>query len=733
MKKQVFAGIMALLLLMLAACGPLGGPEDVTTSYEPENTSELEIEETSTPEEETTTASQELAPSEPVLKDGFAISENYAIAPVVREESMIVNVSGVKLDINMNSTFYGTESAIDRDTFHWGDMIRYSYMRVSNFQQEFRVGDLDGDRIGEVFTFQGGELVVRKLPTTTGGFDVVYSQAMGFNGTVCGAGALNEDGYTDLVLWNADAGRLVLGYGSSDGFTYEYAADVDGAALADGETALAGDIDADGLMELVFVRDLAVRSYDFVGGIFVPLREDVLLFAESGEFLMYGLGDINSDGAADLICCRQDPDGGVTEKGDPLYGTLIYMSRLNGHFGSYDAEGDNKNINVRHINEKGLRPLVVAGGDVTGDGVDDILMVTHDPVGDRVLMMSGVYPVEAPAYDYSSHIIKTEDGYILYTGGLYCDYNTDKYPETPADHITAYTSKDGMTWHRNLDGACFYLGAELGMSGYQVGDAFTEKWWYGNTMEPEVLYVDGVYYMYYQVENYTYSKEGTLMGADRIGVATSTDGIHFERKTDSPVLLSSDRYSCFTHQEVIYVPDDPDGKCFWMYVRYVHNNYQTKHIRIRSADPLCFNMDEDCTDVSGFMYHGNQIGYISDYDGEGNRLFLRITFIEHSEGGDHNKRHTVPTLQFSLDGLSWVDCNLRMAGADPENPDEWERRNVYFLGFSTINGTGEIPKSADGEGYEFFWVGCTSQTPVAPGIFESSEGVGKAVFTITVG
>ena len=53
MKKQLFAGMMALLLLMLAACGPLSGPEDVTTSYEPENTSEP-TEETSAPEEDTT-------------------------------------------------------------------------------------------------------------------------------------------------------------------------------------------------------------------------------------------------------------------------------------------------------------------------------------------------------------------------------------------------------------------------------------------------------------------------------------------------------------------------------------------------------------------------------------------------------------------------------------------------------------------------------------------------------
>ena len=749
MKKQLFAGLMALLLLLMAACTPNADPEDSTTgeieSSVAEETETEPAEESTTAMEETTTVEEteeteetttefilpELEPGDPTVDSGFTISERHSVEPTTREEFTTVNVSGVKFGIEMNSIFYGTESAIDRDTFHWGDMIRYSFMRVSNFEKDYRVGDMDGDRIGELFTFENGELTVYKLPTTTANLKVVYSQTLGFDGALCGAGPLNDDGYTDLLLWSVDARRFVLGYGSADGLTFAYAEPAEGLAPTEGETLLAGDIDADGRMELVLVCDLAVRSYDLVDGVFVLLREDTLPFAESGEFLMYGMGDINSDGAADLICCRKDPEDGVTAKGHPLYGTMIYMSRLNGHFGSYDAEGDNKNINVRHVSEQGLRPMLVAGGDVTGDGVDDILGVYHDPVGDRVLMMSGVYPVEAPAYDYSSHIIKTEDGYILYTGGLYCDYNTDKYPETAADHITAYTSKDGLTWHRNLDQACFFLGGELGMSGYQVGDAFTEKWWYGNTMEPEVLFVDGTYYMYYQVENYTYSREGSLMGADRIGVATSTDGIHFERKTDSPAVISSDRYSCFTHQEVIYVPDDPDGKCFWMYVRYVHNNVHAKHVRIRSADPLCFNMDEDCTDVSGFNQIGNQIGYISDYDGLGNRLFVRITFIEHSEGGDHTKRHTVPTLQFSVNGIHWTTSDLRLAGADPDNADEWKRRNVYFIGFSTINGTGEIPKTADGTGYEFVWVACTCDTPVAPGIFQSSEGVGKAVFTVT--
>lgn len=64
--------------------------------------------------------------------------------------------------------------------------------------------------------------------------------------------------------------------------------------------------------------------------------------------------------------------------------------------------------------------------------------------------------------------------------------------------------------------------------------------------------------------------------------------------------------------------------------------------------------------------------------------------------------------------------------------DKCSRPNVYFMGMSTINGTGEIYINENGE-YELFYVGCTSTSAMAPNIFGSSEGVGKVTFTIDIG
>ncbi|MBQ7378316.1 MAG: VCBS repeat-containing protein [Clostridia bacterium] len=722
--------LFSLFLGAFVGCTPDAPPTD-TSNSETETESDPVQSDAPTTEETTEPPVQAFIPSsELVQAENFSLSEIYHVVPTTREESVSVNLDGLTLQVDMNSTFFGTESAIDRDTHHWADILRYTNRNITDFQDFFRVGDLNGDRRGEILTYKDGTLTVYTMPKVSGKktkkLTTVMTHELGFEGFLIGTGHINSDLYTDILLYNQDAQQVMLGLGSKDGFDYVYA-----GALEDLDTSIqlmeylmCGDIDADGTTEIVWINTPDVTVYHYENGSFTKTSQDTLPCINTAQFVTYAVSDMNSDGAADVVCYMYDA-------GTDAYGTRTYMSRRDGHFGSYEHEGDNKNLNVTHLHNEYIVPLYAAGGDVTGDGVDDIVLIGMDTDA-KVSVYAVEYVVEAPAYDYSSHVIKIEDGYILYTGGLYIDYNTDKYPQTDGDHIMAYTSKDGLTWHRNLDAACFYLGGELGLGGYQPGDVYSEKWWYGNTMEPEVILVDGVYYMYFQVENYTYDKSGQLMGADRIGVATSTDGIHFERKTDSPALISSDQYSCFTHQEVIYVPDDPDGLCFWMYVRYVHNNFHVKHIRVRSADPLCFDMDKDCTEVSGFHQIGNQVGYINDYDGNGNRLFVRITFTEYDEKGDGKKVHTVPTLQFSPDGINWTLSGLYMAGADPDNEDEWTRRNVYFLGFSTINGTGEIPKAENGEGYEFIWVSCTCDSPVAPNIFYSSEGMGKATFNISI-
>ena len=148
--------------------------------------------------------------------------------------------------------------------------------------------------------------------------------------------------------------------------------------------------------------------------------------------------------------------------------------------------------------------------------------------------------------------------------------------------------------------------------------------------------------MFWQCSGWT--KSGYY--GDMLGYASSTDGINFTRKTDSPIIVPSsgkeytdfDIEIGFNHEEVIYVPDDPDGKCFWLYTGHFIDDTWRGYVLIRSSDPTEFCWDER-ESINGMSQIGNQIGYISDFDGCGNRLFVRITFSDYTDDAGTRSLH----------------------------------------------------------------------------------------------
>lgn len=328
----------------------------------------------------------------------------------------------------------------------------------------------------------------------------------------------------------------------------------------------------------------------------------------------------------------------------------------------------------------------------------------------------------------------TEDGhYRIYSGGRWYD-TSDAMKDSligdgsygDGDHVLVYDSEDGVNWTRYHDHPAYYLGLELGQSGWEtIGDG----WWTGNTLEPEVIYVDGVYHMFTQSSGTTQSG----YYGDYIGYAGSADGYTFTRKTDSPVILPRPGADFtqfkeifgyeigFDHEEVIYVADDPEGKCFWMYTGHFVNGNFAGYVRLRSADPTTFYWSERET-TSGFSEIGNQVGYINDYDGNGSRLFLRITFKTLTDG---DGSRTVPTLYWSADGLNFTATGIYLAGANVQDPLTERNHNCYFLGFFTTNGTGEIPRNEDGS-VTLRYLATTANASAGIDIFTSEIGMGVA-------
>ncbi len=327
------------------------------------------------------------------------------------------------------------------------------------------------------------------------------------------------------------------------------------------------------------------------------------------------------------------------------------------------------------------------------------------------------------AYDYSVHIIKTFDQltpiYRLFSGGRW--YIPGSNPAVDGDHILQHysTTGEGGTWQMWQNEPDVWRGLE---------DGYSNVWFSGNVLEPEVvLGPDGIWYMFTQVE----IREGEPLDipnmyaagqADRIQLLTSTDCLTWTRFADRGVIINVDQPTVTNlhHQEVIYVPWDADGKHWWMYIAASIRGLGEQGIfLLRSDSPYTF--DWTTKQKTWFSQFGNQIGYIEHPLG---RLFVRITF------GNDNTSRAVPALQFSTNGLDWYNTmqsvgQILMDGSKDNNYNN----NCYFLGISTMNGTGLIENTGINT-YKAIYGASTSKTPVAPEIFKSEVGVGNLTLEI---
>ena len=680
-----------------------------------------------------------LAASEPV-SGSAALSRPYTEKITSSDGSVSLEQAGVTM--SFRSLFYGHDSAIDRDLMQYGWRFEEVRMRANNYNGEFFMAELTGDHYGDMVRYSDGILeiypaVVRTQKTFEYNgktFDSVYgdgNSAYSFgdpitfplnlpDAAILGTGDFNGDGFNDVLLVQTD-GTVVLGLVSETGITLTTVGQYHGNLAK----LFCGDVDADGKCDLVIIDGYTVTSLFNTGDGFAVGEPVTLPFAN--PYRMVRVGDINNDRRADVIWL---------EEGEEHVRFRTLFGRGDGFFGPRPDElGDGKgNTNLYAVSEEmktcdDLKYFTV--GDMTGDGVFDLLYYTAKGI------FGLGFNTYDPPYDYSLFGFIHEDGtYRIYSGGRWFDQSeavkdsTNGQGTGDGDHVMIYDSKDGITWDRYIDGPAFYLGWETGLEGDLTAN---ELWWTGNTLEPEVVYVNGVYHMLIQTSGVT---ESGYYG-DYIGYASSTDGIHFTRKIDSPVILPEpgktfaqfkevygDEYG-FNHHELIYVPDDPDGKCFHLYTGNFKNNAWAGYYRIRSADPTCFYWSEREW-VDGFAQIGNQVGYISNYDGKGGRLFLRITFHDLTDG---DGSRSVPTLFYSTDGLNFHGTGINLAAVDVTDPVTENNHNVYFLGFCTVNGTGEIQKNEDGS-YKLVYLATTANASGGMPIFWAEAGVGVLNFTL---
>ena len=749
MKKRILISLLLILAVavFIAACnGETGIPGDTDTSPVTDPVTDAPATEDTSAVTDADTTEPGGIEAEPETDDiyGKPIAGSATLkkpyAEKITQTSGTVSLGNAGVSMTFASEFYGHDSAISRDLSTFAETFSNVKLSSRYYHGEFFLAELTGDHYADMAVCADGVLSIYPAVVETNKtfeyngkiYDSVrgdmsskyaFGEAITFDlklpdATLRGTGDFNGDGYNDFVFVLPD-GTVVLGATTEEGITLTPACTYDG----DASGLYAGDVDGDGRCDLVEVDGYTVTSWMNTDGGFAKQTPVELSFRS--EHSVVGVGDINDDYRADIVWF---------EEGESYPQVRSLFGRGDGFFGPRADELGNTNLYAVSGRMPHKEISCIAIGDLSGDDAGDLLVYAN--AGSNKGLSLALNSSD-PCYDYCIFGMACEDGtYRMYAGGRWIDHSDavkdhiNGVGSGDGDHVLMYTSTDGRRWIRYIDRPMFYQGGELGYSG-DMG--WNETWWISNTLEPEVVYVDGVYHMLIQT---TGSTPSGYYG-DYINYACSTDGINFERKIDSPVIVPApgkdftrfkEVYGYeigFNHHELIYVPDDPDGKCFHLYTHHFVNGEAGGYVRMRSADPTVFYWNEREA-TSGYGDFGNQLAYVSDYDGNGNRLYFRITFRAYQ---DEDGWRTVPTMYYPADGLNFHESGIRLASVDVADPATEKNHNTYFLGLCTLNGTGEIPRNEDGS-YSLLYLATTSNSPVVLDIYYAEAGIGEWTFTL---
>jgi FG-GAP repeat len=341
-------------------------------------------------------------------------------------------------------------------------------------------GDADGNGTSEFIIgapFDGPSAGIAYLVDANSGpiWTAVAGQAFAqFGNSVAGAGDVNGDGYSDLLVGanlysngQISEGRAFLYHGSSSGpptspaWTAESNQDFAEFGYA---VATAGDVNGDGFSDVVIGAYAYDNGQSDEGRVFVyygsasGLPSSPSWRAESNQgssgfgYSVATAGDVNRDGFSDLIVGAYLFDNGQTNEGR----VFVYHGSASGLAASpsWTAESN------QAISDFGIS--VATAGDVNGDGFSDVIIGAasydngHDGEGRAFVYLGSPSGLGAsPSWTAEPNAMNAQFGYSLSTAG---DVNADGFSDVVigAPFLTNGSTEEG--------GAFLYHGSAGGLA-----------------------------------------------------------------------------------------------------------------------------------------------------------------------------------------------------------------------------------------------------------------------------
>ena len=235
---------------------------------------------------------------------------------------------------------------------------------------------------GAAFVYHGSASGISSTPAAT----VESNQANAwFGGAVSGAGDVNGDGYSDVVVGarfydngESNEGMIFVYHGSALGISTTPATIAESnlnSANLGRSVCNAGDINGDGYSDIISGASEYSSGQNSEGAIYVyhgsgagisttpaVIYESNQAFARLGE-AVNGAGDVNGDGYSDVIAGAKYYDNGESDEGV----AIVYL-------GSAAGLGAASTTLESNLTNTYLGSSVASAGDVNGDGYSDIIV-----------------------------------------------------------------------------------------------------------------------------------------------------------------------------------------------------------------------------------------------------------------------------------------------------------------------------------------------------------------------